>query len=86
MLRKIIGSLLALALAGFGIALMAGFLDPEELTGSNSGRAKGRLLKNVMRWLVDTLGPVGGGAVILVAGLGLLYFTWKPEKPAAEDE
>lgn len=85
MLRKIIGSILALALAGFGIALMGGFLDPEELTGSNSGRAKSRMLKKVMSWLVDTIGPVGAGIVLLLAGLALLYFTLKPEKGEPAD-
>ena len=79
MLRKIIGSIIALALAGFGIALMTGMLDPEELDSSSGGR-RGRFFKRIVGWLSETLGPIGAGAVVLLVGAAILYFTLRPSK------
>jgi len=78
MLRKIVGSLIGLVLVGFGVALIGGWLDPEELTSSGGSR-RGRFLRQIMSWLTETLGAAGAGAVLCVIGLILVALAFRSQ-------
>lgn len=86
MLKKILGLVGCLVLAGMGVALIAGWLDPNELD-TDSGRGRSRALKSFIQWLTEAIGVTGTGALLVVAGLGIAFFTLRsggdaPKAPA----
>lgn len=74
MLKKILGLVGCLVLAGIGVALIGGWLDPNELD-TDSGRSRTRALKGIIKWLTDTIGITGTGALLIVVGAAIAFFS-----------
>lgn len=87
MLKKLWGSLLALIPLGLGVAILLGKLTPDTID-SDSGRSKTRFLKSALTWLLENLGAMATGAILIAIGLIALFVIWKPSaesrSPAAK--
>jgi hypothetical protein len=78
MFRRVMGSVGCLALSGVGVAVAVGAVAPESLAESSERRGKAGGIASMLVWLLDSLGAVPAGLIVVALGLGILATMWVP--------
>lgn len=79
-LRRLMGSIGCLVLAGMGIGVAVGAITPEDLARSSERSGRAGAFASIFNWLLETVGAIPAGLIITVLGLAILVMLWLPSR------
>lgn len=83
LLSKLLGTLSGVAFAGLGVytVITPGAFSTGQ--GDEPRRAKARLFYNSMHWLIDHIGNIPSGLILVALGGLIVFAVWSKARPTA---
>lgn len=76
--RRVMGSIACVILAVMGVGVAIGSITSAELAREAEGGGRGAGFAALFRWLLDSIGAVPTGLLIVFAAVGILAIVWLP--------